>query len=68
MARTIFLYFYHWKLKKIYRKRRENLLHTWISSVVCTMNMSTRSSRAPSSQLLNGAALLANSANNRNGK
>uniref|UniRef100_A0A6B0UKQ6 Putative secreted protein n=1 Tax=Ixodes ricinus TaxID=34613 RepID=A0A6B0UKQ6_IXORI len=32
-----------------------------ISSMVWTMNMSTRSSRAPSSQLLKGATRLANS-------
>ena len=29
-------------------------LHTTISSTVCTLNMSIKSSRAPSSQLLNG--------------
>ena len=29
-------------------------LHTIISSTVCTLNMSIKSSRAPSSQLLNG--------------
>ncbi len=34
---------------------------TWISSMLCTMNMSCRSSMAPSIQLLKGAALLANS-------
>lgn len=37
---------------------------TWTSSVVCTMNMSCRSSMAPSIQLLKGADLLANSRNN----
>lgn len=34
---------------------------TWISSMLWTMNMSCRSSMAPSIQLLKGAALLANS-------
>lgn len=34
---------------------------TWISSMLWTINMSCRSSMAPSIQLLNGAALLANS-------
>lgn len=33
----------------------------WISSTVWTIKMSTRSSRVPSNQLLNGAARLANS-------
>lgn len=37
---------------------------TWTSSTVCTMNMSCRSSIAPSIQLLKGADLLANSKNN----
>lgn len=34
---------------------------TWISSMVWTIKVSCRSSMAPSIQLLNGAALLANS-------
>merc|ERR1712046_287411 len=36
-------------------------IRPWISSRVWTMNMSTRSSRVPSSRLLKGAARLANS-------
>src|SRR4029434_8911073 len=36
---------------------------TWTSSMVCTINMSCRSSMAPSIQLLNGADLLAYSRN-----
>lgn len=36
---------------------------TWTSSVECTMNISCRSSMAPSIQLLNGADLFANSKN-----
>ncbi|KAI9582328.1 hypothetical protein GQX74_015451 [Glossina fuscipes] len=38
-----------------------NVVVPWISSMVCTINISTRSSRVPSNQLLNGAARLANS-------
>ncbi|KAF3837215.1 hypothetical protein F7725_004679, partial [Dissostichus mawsoni] len=38
-----------------------SMYRTWISSMLWTMNMSCRSSMAPSIQLLKGAALLANS-------
>lgn len=48
-------------LMTVSQKKKKRQPFTWISSMLWTINMSCRSSIAPSIQLLKGAALLANS-------